>query len=169
MYLVASFEHTIYLELFLTELEQKGIPRSRILAVPLDRRQEPRRLFDTIHRADGFSLFDVAAILGTCGMLLGAIYGFVLTWGPILWGLIGLIGGALVGFFVKWLFVRREARLEVSGRSRIPSEVMVMVRCEPHQADFVQALMWEHHAVGVGRLWPDAQPAPRVPERRAGP
>ena len=82
MYIIASFEQSIFLELAISALEQRGIQKNQILAVPLDKRTEPRKLLDTIHRADGYSLFDVAAVLGTCGMLLGAIYGMVLNWGP---------------------------------------------------------------------------------------
>jgi len=37
--------------------------------------------------ADGISLFDGAAVLGAVFMELGVIYGFVLKWGPIAWGL----------------------------------------------------------------------------------
>ena len=74
------FENSIFIELAITALEQNGISNEKILAAPLDKRAEQRKLFDTIHRADGLSLFDASAMLGTCLMLLGAIYGYVLKW-----------------------------------------------------------------------------------------
>jgi hypothetical protein len=114
VYTIASFEQSIFVELAITALEQKGITKSQIFAVPLDKGKEEQKLFDTIHRADGVSLFDVAALLGTCGMLLGAIYGFVLSWGPIIWGIIGLVAGLLIGFTVKWLFVRKQNKKNTS-------------------------------------------------------
>ncbi|MEQ8176116.1 MAG: hypothetical protein ABRQ26_13740 [Syntrophomonadaceae bacterium] len=93
MYVYASFDYSAYLELAITDLEKRGIAREHILAVPLDKRMEERKLFDTIHRADGMSLFDGAAVSGAIFMELGVIYGFVLKWGPIVWALIGLVGG----------------------------------------------------------------------------
>jgi hypothetical protein len=84
MYVIATFESSIFLELAIAALEQKGITTDNLLAVPLDKRTEPRKLFDTIHRADGSSMLDAATILGTVFMLLGAIYGYVLKWGPLI-------------------------------------------------------------------------------------
>lgn len=54
-------------------------------------------VMDTIHRADGISLFDGAEVSGAILMTLGVVYGFVLKWGPIIWGLIGLLAG------VSWI------------------------------------------------------------------
>lgn len=150
MYIVASFEHSIYLELAISSLEQQGIQKNQILAVPLDKRTEPRKLFDTIHRADGFSLFDVAAVLGTCGMLLGAIYGYVLRWGPILWGLIGLLGGMLIGFLLKLLFVKRQ-NPKSKARS-VATEVFLLIRCNPDLKRTVEDILWDNLAMGVAKL-----------------
>ena len=107
MLVIVTFENSIFIELAITALEQNGISNDKILAAPLDKRSEPRKLFDTIHRADGLSLFDAAAMLGTCFMLLGAIYGYVLKWGPIIWGIIGAVSGLLLGFLIKLLLVKK--------------------------------------------------------------
>ena len=53
MYVFSSFEYSAYLELGISDLEKRGIAREKILAVPLDKRVEERKLLDTIHRADG--------------------------------------------------------------------------------------------------------------------
>ncbi|MBM7656242.1 hypothetical protein [Neobacillus cucumis] len=45
---------------------------------------EEVKLFASIHRSEGISLVDLAAILGTVFMLLGVIYGYKLTIGRIL-------------------------------------------------------------------------------------
>lgn len=150
MYIIASFEQTVFLELTITALEQNGISKSKILAVPLDKRKEERKLFDTIHRADGVSLFDVAAVLGTCGMLLGAIYGMVLAWGPILWGLIGLALGLVVGFLLKLIFVKRQNQ-KVNKKS-ISTEVVLLVRCDEEEKKMVEQTLWDNLALGVGKL-----------------
>lgn len=150
MYVIASYEQSIFLELAITALEQSGIRKHQILSVPLDQRTQERKLFDTIHRADGFSLFDVAAVLGTCGMLLGAIYGMVLTWGPILWGLIGLVLGLVIGFLAKLLFVKRQTT--GTTQRRISTEVVLLVYCNSDEAKQVEIILWDNRALGVAKL-----------------
>ncbi len=149
MYIFASFEQSVFLELAITELEQKGIFKSKIMAVPLNSRMKERQLFDTIHRADGLSLFDLAAILATCFMLLGVIYGFVLTLGPILWGLIGFVSGLLLGFIIKLAVVFTKG--SVRNKNRKASEVVVVVKCHEEQADLVEKILWENTALGVAK------------------
>ncbi|WP_314733395.1 hypothetical protein [Anaerobacillus sp. CMMVII] len=65
MLVVSSFEQSASLELAIINLEQNGIEKEKILAVPFDKRREERKLFDTIHRSDGVSLFDISAALAT--------------------------------------------------------------------------------------------------------
>ncbi|MFP7298641.1 hypothetical protein [Neobacillus niacini] len=148
MFVIASFENSIYIELAISALEQQGISKEMILAAPLDKRKELRGLFDTIHKSDGFSLFDGPAILGTCLMLLGAIYGYVLEWGPILWGIIGAVSGLLLGFLIKMLLLKKNKR----GNGRITSEVVLMVRCEDHKWDQVEKILWDHFALGLTKI-----------------
>ncbi len=148
MYVIATFEQTIFVELALTALEQKGIPKEKILAVPLDKRTEPRKLFDTIHRADGFSMFDAAAILGTVLMLLGSIYGFVLTWGPILWGIIGAVSGIILGFLLKLLIVKKRN----FGTKNITSEIVILIHCDDSQWETIEKILWDNHALGISRI-----------------
>ena len=52
----STFENNTFLEMAISTLEKKGIKKENIFAVPLDNRQEERRVFDTIHRSDGTSL-----------------------------------------------------------------------------------------------------------------
>ncbi|GGN55503.1 hypothetical protein [Oceanobacillus indicireducens] len=61
MQIFSTFEHSIYLELVITAIEEMGIRSENILAVPLINRMQERKLLDTLHRADGISLFDKAA------------------------------------------------------------------------------------------------------------
>lgn len=148
LFVIATFENSLFIELAISALEQKDIPKEKILAAPLDKRTEPRQLFDTIHRADGFSLFDGAAILGTCLMLLGAIYGYVLKWGPIIWGIIGAVSGLLLGFSIKWLLLKKNDR----GSKKITSEIVIMIRCEDYQWEAVEKILWDNGALGLTRI-----------------
>lgn len=149
MYVIASFEHSAFLELAITDLEQKGLPRTAILAVPLSVLQEERRLFDTIHRADGASLFDGAAVLGTVGMSLGVVFGFIWAWGPIVWGLLGFFAGGLLGFIIDYAITRRTRVRRANGTA---AEVVVMVSCEAKDREMVERVLWEHMANAIGRL-----------------
>jgi hypothetical protein len=148
MFVIATFENSIYIELAIVALEKQGIPKEMILAAPLDKRKELRGLFDTIHKSDGFSLFDGPAILGTCLMLLGAIYGYILEWGPILWGIIGALSGLLLGFVIKMLLLKKNKR----GSNNITSEIVLMVRCEDHKWESVEKILWEHLALGLTKI-----------------
>jgi hypothetical protein len=152
MYVIASFEQSFFLELAISALEQAGIKKDQILAVPLDKRMEPRRLFDSIQYADGFSLFDIAAVLGTCGMLLGAIYGMVLKWGPILWGIIGLVGGFVSGFLIKYAYVKKRNKGNTGPRRTINTEVFLLIRCHEEQGKIVEDILWDNIALGVAKL-----------------
>jgi hypothetical protein len=148
LFVIATFENSLFIELAISALEQKDIPKEKILAAPLDKRTEPRQLFDTIHRADGFSLFDGGAILGTCLMLLGAIYGYVLKWGPIIWGIIGAVSGLLLGIFFKLLLMKKNNR----GLKNITSEIVIMIRCEDYQWETVEKILWDNGALGLTRI-----------------
>jgi hypothetical protein len=148
MFVIATFENSIYIELAITALEQQGISKELILAAPLDKRKELRGLFDTLHKSDGFSLFDGPAILGTCLMLLGAIYGYVLEWGPILWGIIGALSGLLIGFLLKLLILKKNKR----GSNNITSEIVLMVRCDEHKWEKVEKILWDHFALGLTKI-----------------
>lgn len=148
MFVIATFENSIIIELTITELEQNEIPNDKILAVPLDKKMEHGQLFDTIHQADGFSLFDGAAILGTCLMLLGAIYGYVLEWGPIIWGIIGAVSGLLIGFLIKMLLIKKNKRVTKS----FSSEIVLMIRCENHQWHMIENILWKNGALGLSRI-----------------
>jgi len=154
MYVIATFEHSVLLELAIATLEQKGIARTNILAVPLDKRKPAHQVFDSIHRADGIAMLDLAAVLGTVFMLLGAIYGYVLPWGPILCGLIGAIGGILLGLLIKYVLVRRKLRQNGGYLRKITSEVVLMIACEEGKWEIVEQALWQHTALGVSRIRP---------------
>jgi uncharacterized protein YneF (UPF0154 family) len=145
MLVISTFENSLFIEMAISSLEQKGIPKENIFAAPLDKPKEQRQLFDTIHRADGVSLFDVGAILGTCFMLLGAIYGFVLNWGPIIWGIIGALSGLIIGILIKIWIVKKS----INGNKKISSEIVLMIRCEEYQWESVQQVLWDNLALGV--------------------
>jgi hypothetical protein len=149
MYVVSTFEHSKYLELAITAIQIKGIEKHKILAVPLDKRSEEVSVLDSVHFSDGISMIDVPCVLGTLFGVFGAIYGFVLKWGPILWGLIGIFIGACLGLIIKLITTKKYNNRQGGTRN---TEVVVIVECKDEQLDMVKDIFWAHHALGVSRL-----------------
>lgn len=148
MFIVSTFEQSIYLELVITAIEQKGISNNKIMAVPLEKRKHARAMYDSLHRADGVSMIDLAAILGTCFMLLGTVYGFILAWGPIIWGIIGAVSGILVGYTAKWIWLKRKHY----QTKPVSAETVLIIHCDEKEGDMLEQLLWEHLALGVSRI-----------------
>ncbi|MDE5413528.1 hypothetical protein [Alkalihalobacterium chitinilyticum] len=151
MLVISSFEQSASLEIAIANLEQNGISKDRILAVPFDKRREDRKLFDSIHRSDGVSLFDVSAALGTAFSVLGASFGFVLYWGPIIWGLIGFAVGAFLGFIIDYFFTKRHSKNRKEIKSPV-TEVVLIVECESAQSHLVEDILWTNLALGVSQV-----------------
>ncbi|MFT4415793.1 hypothetical protein ACLM5H_18195 [Fredinandcohnia humi] len=151
MQLFSTFEHSSYIELAITSLEKVGVKKECILAVPLINRVEERRLFDTLHRADGISLFDKGAAIGTAFSVIGASIGFKLEWGPIYWGLIGAATGFILGFIIDYIIFKlvHKRKRVVKGKN---SEVVLVIECQKELVEKVEEVLWEHLALGVAKL-----------------
>jgi hypothetical protein len=149
MHIVSTFEYSNYLELAVTEMEMKGIAKENILAVPMDKRKEERKFFDTMHHSDGVSLFDLPMILGTLFMIFGAVYGFILKWGPLLWGLIAMASGFVIGILIRLYTTREQLNTQKGLKS---TEVVLIIQCNKDQMNIVQDILWQHHALGVSKL-----------------
>jgi len=145
MYIISAFTFSTHLELAIGYLEKMGIDKDKILALPLDKRDEKRKLFDTINQSDGISLFDVSSILGTLFMLLGGIYGYLLEWGPIIWGLIGLAFGAVLGFIID--IIPKGKKHSKTKLNDIATEVFLMIQCENSQIASVEKILWDNTKV----------------------
>jgi uncharacterized protein YneF (UPF0154 family) len=148
MHIISSFEHSAFLELAINHLQEKGIEKEDIVAVPLQNMKDQPKLFDTIHRSDGESLLDLAAILGTVFSVLGASFGFVLTWGPIIWGLLGLAFGAIIGFLIDYLLTQKR----IKRKTTLNTEVILIVSCKENEYETVKRILFENRALGVGKL-----------------
>jgi len=149
MYIISTFDHSNYLELAITAIQMKGIAKENILGVSMDKRGEDRKLFDTIHSSDGLSLLDLPIILATLFCLFGSIYGFILTWGPVLWGLIGLFAGLSLGLIIKLITTKKYNHRQNKLKA---TEVVLIIECKENQSDMVKDLLWENHALGVRKL-----------------
>jgi hypothetical protein len=144
--ITATFDHSQFVELAITELEEKGIAKEKILAIPLVQEHKDFAILDTIHRADGVSIMDTASVFATAGMTLGVIYGFIWHWGPIIWGLIGLVVGVAGGLVLDYLWTKRKISTE---RKAKVSELVLIVSCEKAQSDMVEKVLRNNTAFGV--------------------
>ncbi|QDR79185.1 hypothetical protein [Sporomusa termitida] len=149
MHIFAIFDHNLYIELAISDLEIRGIAREKILAVPLEKETREMAVLDTIHRADGVSLIDGGAVLGTILMLLGTIWGFHWYWGPIVGGLIGLALGVASGIGLDWVMTKRQNRPSNLSRK---AEVVLVVHCTESEAGMVKKTLKDHCAIGVGLI-----------------
>jgi hypothetical protein len=148
MHVVATFEHSDFLELAITDLEQKGIEKKRICAIPLNKMTKERALFDTLHRADGQSMLDLPAILATIFMTLGVAWGFMWKWGPIIWGLLSFVGGLALGLIIKYLLYKNSLRKRVVDSN---TEVVLIIDCKPNEIEMLETVLFNHLAIGIGR------------------
>lgn len=148
-YIISTFEQSLSLEKAITAVQIKGIAKENILAVSMDKKSEQPNLFDKIYSSDGLNLLDLSFLLGSVFSLFGVIYGFILTWGPIIWGLIGILAGFAVGFSTKLLFVKKYIK---NSTNKIPSQVVLVIKCDEDKLDIVKDILWEHNAMGVRRL-----------------
>lgn len=149
MYVISTFDHSINLELAITAIEMKGIKKDNIMAIPMDKRGEERKLFDNIHSSDGLSLFDLPAIIATLFGIFGGVYGFVLPWGPLLCGLVAITVGAIIGLIIELLLTRKHKDRQ-SGKKG--TEVVVIIDCNENQLEMVKDTLWANKALGVRKL-----------------
>ncbi|MED4040297.1 hypothetical protein [Niallia taxi] len=146
MTVISLFEHSLKLELAISELENNHIGRECILAKPIFLEQTEYSFIDPYNN-NGMNLFLVSC-LTMIMMLLGTIYGFVLYLGPIIWGLIGMIAGALVGIFLD-LSIKKSKRKKPA---RSPAEVLLIINCEEDKANMVEMILKKYQTLGIVRL-----------------
>lgn len=148
LHVISSFEHSTFLELAIIQLEETGILKENIAAVPLENSKEQPKLLDTIHRSDGASLLDLAAVFATIFAVLGASFGFELKWGPIIWGLIGVGFGAILGFIIDVCLTKKRK----NSSTKLKTEIILIIRCNEQELETVKKILFENMAFGIGQL-----------------
>ena len=149
MYVVSTFDHSIYLELAITAIQMKGIKKENIMAISLDKKSEKVNLYDSIHSSDGLSLFDLPSIFAVVFGIFGGVYGFVLTWGPLIWSLIAIIIGFALGLIIKLMVVKKYSDRQQDKRG---TEVVLLIECNEDQVEMTKDILWSHKALGVRKL-----------------
>ena len=151
MNVIASMYYSVFLELALSNLEEEGISREDILAVPFEKSNNQRKIFDTMYYSDGTSLLDKGLAMAVMVAVPAASYGFIATWGPIIWGILGAIAGFLIGFLID-LGIWGKRKKKRNSKEPIPG-VFIIVQCKnTPQAEMVKQIFWTHHALSVGKV-----------------
>ncbi|MBO7744158.1 hypothetical protein I8J29_08135 [Paenibacillus sp. MWE-103] len=144
MYVVSIFEHSLKLELAISELEQHRVMREDIVAVPMNKQAREKSYFDP-YNTDGLNMF-LVSVLATIMMLLGVIYGFRLYWGPILWGMIGLASGTAIGFALDKAVKTASRKKKLKANIR---DVILLVKCGEKHARLIEDILISHQALSV--------------------
>jgi hypothetical protein len=146
MRVISVFRQSIQVELAVTALEEEGFTKNDILAVPVEKALPGKKLFDSMYAQTGDSVFDLAMLLGALAMLFGSIYGFRLSWGPVLWGMIGGTAGFAAGLIVKLLLLKKK---KTAG---LENEVVILVACDAGKTEQVKKLLRDNGALGVSLI-----------------
>ena len=150
MQIIASFNHSTYIEMAIVKLEEKGM--EDLYAIPLESRQKETRLFDSIHYSDGHSLLNKGMFLAVIFSVITTSRGFVLDWGPIYWGLIGAGSGLVLGFLIDLSLVKFKERKQTLADHPQPSEIILIINCGDKDEEWVTRVLWEHHALGIATV-----------------
>ncbi|MFC0213968.1 hypothetical protein ACFFK0_16175 [Paenibacillus chartarius] len=142
--IVATFEHSPFVEMVIHDMEKLGVPSHHIVALPLENLESQTHILDSIHRVDGRSILDGAMMGATIFAVLGAVYGFVLYWGPIIWGLLGLVGGFILGLIIELAVSKKKVTVFASRKS----EVLLEVSCTPSLLDQSIKILKKRRATG---------------------
>lgn len=121
--IIATFEHSPFVEMVIHDIENLGVPKENIIALPLENLDSQTHIIDSIHRIDGGSYLDGAMMGATILGVLGVIYGFVLNWGPVIWGLLGLVVGFFLGLMIELLINKKKVKLFSSPKSEVIIQV----------------------------------------------
>ncbi|MBO9599079.1 MAG: hypothetical protein J7559_14830 [Cohnella sp.] len=148
MLVIGTFPNdTRVLQAVLT-LEKSGVGKDRLLVVPMDHSPDSANAHREIRNPiSGHKSVEFGFAGATALSVIGISRGFILEWGPIVWGLISAACGFVLGFGIhKWWESRR---LSVVRRKK-SSNLTVLVECEADERTLIVDVLWNHDAVAVG-------------------
>jgi hypothetical protein len=67
------------------------------------------------------------------------------------WGIIGLGVGVALGLLLEFLRLKHKRNEKKINRDKM-TEVVVNIRCTDDQKDMIEKILWEHYALGIGRV-----------------
>lgn len=153
--IIATFEHSPFVEMAIHDMESIGIQSKDIVALPLENIESDTYIIDSLHRVDGRSVLDGAMVSGTIFMLLGTIYGFIWYWGPVLWGLIGLVGGFFLGLIIELALQKNKVKLIANRKNEIYMQVTCNISMKEHLIKVLKARQANGYLIMPQRITTD--------------
>ncbi|MBD0382449.1 hypothetical protein [Paenibacillus sedimenti] len=150
LWIVGTFEHSTELEQALAVLEHSGIDKSRITPVLMDTEADPAINFVDQKYDHSSNAIEIGFACATAASVIGISIGFILQWGPIIWGIILALSGFFAGYGIG-LFIR--PRHKRTGKPKTLPEVTVLVQYEKEEeAASIKQIFWKYKALTVGKL-----------------
>ncbi|MCL7748364.1 hypothetical protein [Halalkalibacter alkaliphilus] len=146
MNVIASFSYSMYVELAIKELKQNDINDDSIFVIPLTETKQKKNI-DIIRGGEDINLFEASVATATAFSVLGTIYGFIWTGGPVIWGLIGLFSGAILGFIIDYLI--KKQKIKRKHKKGNGGEIMVIIHCSQEKVQMVKNILFDHFTLGV--------------------
>lgn len=111
MVIIGIFEQSIELEQALAELENSSIPKEHIRTVFMD--NDPKK---NNFREHSPHAFEIGISIATGFSVLDASFGSVMTWGPIIWGLITALIEFTIGVGLYYLVKKQKGQKKSNNR-----------------------------------------------------
>ncbi|WP_347548896.1 hypothetical protein ABFG93_15370 [Pseudalkalibacillus hwajinpoensis] len=83
---------------------------------------------------------------GTAISVISSAVGFILKWGPIIWGLIGFVIGVLLGFLIQFTLHK------VKNKKGNNTEVFVLIHCTEEEVEGIKELLRTHQTLGMAMV-----------------
>jgi hypothetical protein len=147
--IIGAFLYSLNLELLLANLEKSNIERKSIMVVPMDMDPvNPSWLEDKKKHLRDKGI-EVGIACATGFSVIGASMGFILAWGPVIWGLITAGIGFGLGFCI---FFKAKKLSRYQDRPHELPEIIVLVQCKDEQSEQIKDMMWKHSTLAVGTI-----------------
>lgn len=147
MNLFATFQQSIEIEQALAELENSFVSTDQIVIIYME--NEPAQVQPTARTKEIHSnSFEVGMACATGSAVIGASIGFVLAWGPIIWGLIFVIIGFTIGYC---LYYFRKKDKVITLRQKKEAEILVIIQCTEILVPPIKEIFWKYQALTVGQ------------------
>jgi hypothetical protein len=146
MIIVGTFKHSIELEQSLAVLENSFIAKEQILVVFMDDAPAANYLYKKDIQSNAFEI-GIGSATGSA--VIGACIGFVLNWGPIIWGLIAAFIGFAIGYGIYCFSKKNMARINLP--KKIP-DVTIIIQCTENQSNEIKEVLWKYQALTVGKI-----------------
>lgn len=143
MLIFGLFKQAIELEQALADLEDIPALREHILVVFMDQTDQKDQ-----NKSPVPHMFEVGMAFATGAAVIGASLGFVLTLGPILWGLISTLLGFILGITVYTVFQKIKNQ---TANSQNRHEAIVIIQCpEAPLVPIITSTLRQHSAISIG-------------------